>query len=81
MHEGGCVKEFFTLTCRLASRNFIIDSSDINEGIKAVLFFKRKKMRAKSFRPNELVKVRTYIRTFTNLLGPSEYANLLVQQK
>ena len=25
IHEGGCVKEFFSLTCRLASRNFIID--------------------------------------------------------
>ena len=24
MHEGGCAKEFFSLTCRLASRNFII---------------------------------------------------------
>ena len=25
IHEGGCVKEFFTLTYRLASPNFIID--------------------------------------------------------
>ena len=25
IHEGGYVKEFFSLTCRLASRNFIID--------------------------------------------------------
>ena len=23
IHEGGCVKEFFSLTCRLASRNFL----------------------------------------------------------
>ena len=25
IHEGGCVKELFSLTCRLASRNFIKD--------------------------------------------------------
>ena len=25
IHEGGFVKEFFSLTCRLTSRNFIID--------------------------------------------------------
>ena len=23
--QGGCVKEFFLFTCRLASRNFVID--------------------------------------------------------
>ena len=25
IHEGGCVKELFSSTCRLASRNFITD--------------------------------------------------------
>ena len=52
-------------------------SSNINEGIKAVLFFKWKKWVG----PNKLVKVCMYVGTFTNLLGPSEYANLLVPQK
>ena len=56
-------------------------SSNINEGIKAVIFFKRKKMGAKSFGTGKLVKVSSYIRTFANLLSPSEYANLLVPQK
>ena len=56
-------------------------SSNINEGIKAVLLFKRKNWEQKVLGPNKLVKVRMYVRTFTNLLGPSEYANLLVPQK
>ena len=38
-------------------------------------------MRAKILGPNKLVKVRMYVRTFTNLLSSSEYANLLVPQK
>ena len=53
-------------------------SSNINEGIKAVLFFKDE---SKSFGINKLVKVSSYIPTFTNLLNPSEYANLTVPQK
>ena len=52
-------------------------SSNIIEGIKAVfvLFFLTIKDGS-----NKLVKVRMYVRTFTNLLGPSKYTNLLVPQ-
>ena len=59
----------------------MLPSSNINEGIKTVLFYGRKKLRAKRFGTSKLVKVSSYIRTFTNLLSPSEYANLLVPQK
>ena len=50
------------------------ESSNINEGIKAVFFFKKKDGTGK------LVKVSSYIPTFTKLLNPSEYANLPVPQ-
>ena len=53
-------------------------NSNINEGIKVVLFFKDE---SKSFGINKLVKVSSYIPTFTKLLNPSEYANLPVPQK
>ena len=59
----------------------ISPSSNINQVIKAVLFFKQKKWEQKVLGPNKLVKVSMYVWTFTNLLGPNEYANLLVTQK
>ena len=46
-------------------------SSDINEGVKAVLFLKQKKDESKSFAIGKLVKVSSYIPTFTNLLNPT----------
>ena len=56
-------------------------SSNINEGIKAVLFFKQKrKDESKSFGIGKLATVSPYIPTFTNLLNPSEYADLPVPQ-
>ena len=56
-------------------------SNNINESIKAVLFFKPKKWEQKVLGPNKLGKVRMYVWTFTNLLELSDYANLLVPQK
>ena len=47
-------------------------SSNINEGIKAVLYFKQKKDESKSFGISKLVKVSPYISTFTDLLNPTK---------
>ena len=55
-------------------------SSNINQGIKAVLFFKQKKDESKSFGIGKLVRVSPYIPTFTNLLNSSEYSDLSIPQ-
>ena len=47
-------------------------SGNINEVIKAVLFFKQKKYESKSFGICKLVKVSPYILTFTNFLNPTK---------
>ena len=43
-------------------------------------YFLNKKNESKSFGISKLVKVSPYIPTFTNLLNPSEYADLPVPQ-
>ena len=43
-------------------------------------YFLNKKNESKSFGIGKLVKVSPYIPTFTNLLNPSEYADLPVPQ-
>ena len=89
------VQNFRLLTCSCnISKNLYFDrllllkvykfqlkkNSNINEGIKAVLLFKRKKMRAKVLdkllRSGKLAKVSSYIPNFTNLLNPSGYCQL-----
>ena len=52
-------------------------SNNIIEGIKAVWFFF---FLTKKDGTSKLVKVSSYIPTFTNLLSPSDYADLLVPQ-
>ena len=61
--------------------SFIDLSSDINEGVKAILFMNKKEDESKRFRIGKLVTLSPYIPTFTNLLNPSEYDELPSKQK